>query len=325
MLILRETDLARLLTAADAIAAMTTLLEEQAVGRVQMPPRLTVDCDAGAGWLRIMPAVLNGSSVMGYKAMNVANGHGARYLVALIDVSDGSLLALMDGDALTALRTAATVALGTRVLAPPRIERMGLLGSGVQARATLEALAAVLEIPEVLVYSPSQRHRKEFAEQMAELLRLPVLGVDSPDQALRGANLVCSAIRAGSEPVIMAEMLCKGVHLSGLSSVRPDAREVEDQVWRLCSRVVVDDLAGVLESGDGAAAADDGFDFGIARELWEVDLHTNLRQDHEEITMFKSVGAATQDLAIARVAYHLARERGVGEEVRDFPSVRSPR
>jgi ornithine cyclodeaminase/alanine dehydrogenase-like protein (mu-crystallin family) len=108
--------------------------------------------------------------------------------------------------------------------------------------------------------------------------------------------------------------------------VRPEAREVDDQVWSKCAQVVVDDLDGVLESGDGASAVANGcFDFGNARELWEIDPRANLRRRDDELTMFKSVGAATQDLAVAAVAYRLARERGIGEEVKDFPSVRSPR
>lgn len=321
MLILRDDDLRRILTTEDAMRALTAMHLEQAAGAIVMPERITVDA-AGGSFLRVMPSVHNGSSVMGFKYMTVTPHYGARYAVAVIDITTGALNALVDADFLTTLRTSAAAAIATNLLAPQEIEEMGLLGSSYQAEGLIVAMAAVRTIPRVRVFSPNPERRQEFARRVSAATGIDVQAVGSAREAIRSANLICGAFRAPGTPAIEAADLRPVAHLNSLSSVRPQAREVADDVWRACSRVVVDHRDGVAASGDGLSVTRSReFDLERAPELWQLG-DADRRRDDDRLTMFKSVGAATQDLAVAALAYQLAREKGVGEEIADFPGLR---
>ena len=322
MLILRNDDLLRILSVENAITALTSMLREQAAGGIDMPHRLTVDADGGS-WLRLMPSIHNQSSMMGFKSMNLTPGRGVRYMVALIDITDGALVALLDADYITTLRTSATAAIATQLFAPREIEAMALLGTSTQADGLVDGMAAVRTIPRINVFSPNPEHRQRFAERVAARTGIDVRAVGSAQEAVRSANLVCGAYRASKTPGIEAADLRPGTHVNSLSSVRLEAREVADDVWRACSRVVVDHRDGVAVSGDGASVTrGDVFDLERVPELWEVIRDGEQRTDDDGITMFKSVGAASQDVAVGMLAYHLARERGVGQDIPDFPAMR---
>jgi alanine dehydrogenase len=322
VLILRDDHLRRILSVEDAIDALTEMHLEQAAGAIEMPERVTVDA-VGGSFLRVMPAVHNRSGVMGFKYMNVTPQVGARYAIAVIGIADGALQALVDADFLTTLRTSATAAIATKLMAPPEIEELGLLGSSYQAEGLVAAMAAVRTIPRIRVFSPNPERRQQFARRVADETGIEVQAVDSAHDAIRSADLICGAFRAPGKPAIAAADLRPGAHVNSLSSVRPQAREVADDVWQACSLVVVDHRDGVAASGDGLSVARSGaFDLARAPELWEVVRDGGARRDDGKVTMFKSVGAATQDLAVAALAYRLAVERGVGEEIADFPQLR---
>jgi ornithine cyclodeaminase/alanine dehydrogenase-like protein (mu-crystallin family) len=188
----------------------------------------------------------------------------------------------------------------------------------------LAAVAHVRRLPRVKVYSPNPAHRHRFAAEMEHSLGVPVVAVDRPDQAVRGCDLVLSAYRAGREPMISAAWLDPGTHLNAASSVRPEAREIEDEVWSKCTRVVVDDRDHVFESGDGRSAlAENAIRRDDTLELWQVaGGGVPARCSEADITLFKSVGTALQDLALAAAIYRRARERGLGIEIGGFPHVR---
>jgi ornithine cyclodeaminase/alanine dehydrogenase len=323
-MLLRHDDVVALLTPEDAIEAGRAALAEQAAGLVQLPPRTTTDSLAGYGWLRLMPVILNGAGLMGYKAMHSTPGEGVRYLIALCDLRTGVVLALVDADWLTSRRTAATAAIATDLLARPEVEQVGVLGSSEQARALLAAMSLVRQLPQVKVFSPTPAHRERFAAAMGQELGCVVTAVESAEAAVAESDLVAVAIRATSTPVLRAEWLAPGVHVNGISSVRPEAREIEDAVWTKATVVGVDDRTHVFESGDGRSAVQSG---SIAPEqtveLWEFasGRHPG-RQSPDDVTLFKSVGTALQDLALAAVVYRRARERGLGQDLGDFPHAR---
>lgn len=322
-LLLTHDDVSGLLSMGEAIAAVRAGFRQQGDGRVRLPSRLT--SDTGAGWLRLMPASLEGSGYMGFKAMHLTRGVGVRYMVALFELSSGVLLALVDADRLTVMRTAATTAVAATHLARPGPLRVGVLGSGEQARAHLLALAQVCRLAGAAVYSPRPERRRAFSLSLGRELDLPVEAVDHPEDAVDGAQAVVIAVRAAGEPLFRAAWLQPGMHVSGISSVRPEAREIEDAVWRGSDLVVVDDRQHVLESGDGRAALASGsLRPEQAVELWELvcGRHPGRRRP-EEVTLFKSVGTAVQDLALAAALYERARERGAGADVGEFPHVRS--
>lgn len=322
MLILRDAELRELLTVEETIDALKAMLAEQAQGGIRMPERVTADIERG-GFLRVMPAIHNRGGFMGFKFMDVVPGHGARYAIALFETATGAMTALVDADYVTMIRTSATAAIATDLIGPREVEAMGLLGSSAQAEGLILALAAVRAIPRVRVFSPNEERRRRFAERLTERTGIAVEPVGSPAEALRGANLICGAYRATGTPSIGLGDLRAGAHINSLSSVRAQAREVADEVWGACSQIILDHREGVAASGDGLSVTRGGlFDLNGAPELWESLRDRETRGRPEAITMFKSVGAATQDLAVAERAYRLALERGAGEEAGEFPALR---
>ncbi|HLH26763.1 MAG TPA: ornithine cyclodeaminase family protein [Chloroflexota bacterium] len=324
MLLLRHEEIAGLLTTDETIAAVRAALVEQGEGAVDLPPRLTVDSSAGRGWLRLMPTLLNRSGYMGYKAMHSTPGVGVRYLVALYAMASGELLALVDADWITAARTAAVAAVATDVLARPRIQQAGILGSSHQARALLTALSRVRALPSVRVYSPTAANRERFAAELSRQLALPVTAVASLDALLADCDLLGCAIRPGATPVLRGDALALGVHVNALSSIRPESRELDDSVWRRASCVVVDDRAHAFESGDGQSAlrSSSARQDDVA-ELWEVIAGRRPgRRSPDDVTLFKAVGTGLLDLALAIAIYERARERGLGADVGGFPRLR---
>jgi alanine dehydrogenase len=324
MLLLEHDDIAGLLAPEEIIAALREVLLEQSRGLVQVPPRTTVDSSSGFGWLRTMPAVLNGSKVMGFKAMHSTPGVGVGYFVNLYDLPSGELLAMMDADWLTAQRTAATAAIGVDMLASKIIRTAGVLGSGEQARSMLIAASKVRHLAHVNVYSPTPAHRQSFAETIGRELGLNIHPVEHPQQAVVGSDLLLSVFRAGGKPVVCSDWITPGTHICAASSVRPAARELEDGIWRKAAIVAVDDRAHAFESGDGKSAiASQSFAAEHAVELWElVSGQRRGRSNDTDITLFKSVGTALQDLAIAEAIYLRARQKGLGRELGRFPRMR---
>lgn len=323
-LLLKHSEIGGLLTVDETIAAVRQGFVEQGEGHVQVPPRTTIDSASGHGWLRVMPAILNGSGMMGYKAMHSTPGVGVRYLVMLYDLKSGELLAVMDADWLTSERTAATAAIGADVLARREIDCVGILGSSEQARAMLRAMTRVRNVRRVKVFSPTRVHREQFAASMDEQLNVSITPVDSAEQAVTDCDLLLSIFRSGRAPLVLADWIRPGTHITAASSVRPEARELDDGVWRKSAIVAVDDRVHAFESGDGRSALASGAASPeCAVELWELlSGRAQSRQNADEITLFKPVGTALQDLAMAAAIYRRAKARGLGTEIGDFPHVR---
>ncbi len=312
----------RLLSMEEAIRAIERMSLEQSRGEVRLPRRITFD--VGAGWLRVMPAALLGSGVMGFKEMHLTAGAGVRYLINLYDIATGRLLAMMDAGRITSIRTAATSALATRYLARAAVRRVGVLGSGEQARAHLAAIVRVRRFAEVHAYSPNPEHREAFCAWVRRECEAEAHSAASPQEAATGADLIVVAIKASGQPVLRAEWLRPGVHVVGISSVQPEAREIDDAVWKVSDRVVVDDRAHILESGDGRSAVASGsLNPDDAVELWQLVSHNAPGRERDgEITLFKSVGTALQDLAVAATVFEQARQQGVGLDLGEFPHLK---
>lgn len=324
MLLLKYADVSGLLTPKEVIEAARVGLREQSQGLVQVPPRTTTDSTSGHGWFRLMPAILNGSKIFGFKAMHSTTGVGVGYIIALYDLATGTMLTQLDADWITSQRTAATAAVAVDELAAANVSQVGIIGSSEQARAMLTAVAQVRAFKNVNVFSPTPDNRKKFADLMSANLDLNVKPVDSAEKAVRGCDLILSVYRAGAQPVISGDWLDPGAHLCSVSAVRPVAREIEDNVWTKCTRVVVDDRDHVFESGDGISATRNG----VMRkqdttELWEiVGKQKPGRTQSSDITLYKAVGYALQDLIVAKAVYERAKSRGLGIETGEFPRLR---
>jgi ornithine cyclodeaminase/alanine dehydrogenase len=321
MLLLHEDEVRASVTMEDAIEAMEAAFREQAEGMVVQPQRLNLD--AGRGWLRIGPAVMQRSGWMGFKAMNLAPGQGRRYQVFLYRIEDGALVALMDGQSLTTLRTGATGGVAARRLARGGPLPMGLFGSGYEARSQAEAMRAVGLVGSLRIYSPTAANRERLARELARAWGIEATAVDHPRAAAEGCGLVALAVRS-HEPVLRGEWLEPGTHVSSVGAGRPEHREVDPAVFQRSAVVVVDTRQGVFEEAGDAIAARDAIAPGQVHELADlVAGRAPGRTAPDQITLFKSVGTAIQDVALAACVYERARERGLGTELEGFPGLRS--
>jgi ornithine cyclodeaminase/alanine dehydrogenase-like protein (mu-crystallin family) len=188
----------------------------------------------------------------------------------------------------------------------------------------LIAASKVRQLQHVNVFSPTPAHRQAFAKSIGREQGLNIKPVDSAEQAVAGCDLLISAFRAGKEPLVAADWIMPGMHICAASSVRPGARELEDDIWRKAAVVAVDDRAHAFESGDGRSAiASRAFEPERAVELWElISGAKDGRSSAADITLFKSVGTALQDLAIANAIYQRAKQEGLGRDVGNFPKMR---
>ncbi len=316
-LLLSHDDVHAAVTMADAVAAMEDAFREQGEGLVTQPQR--VNTKAGKGWIRIGPAVMEGSGWMGFKAMNLCPGQGVRYMVMLYTVADGVLRAVMDAQHLTTLRTGGTSAVATRRLAPAEPTTIGVLGSGVEARAQLEAMHALGIARAARVWSPTPANRERFAAGLGARLGIPIRAEADARSAVRGCGIVVAAVRS-PDTVLEAEWLEPGAHVNSVGTARPDQREIAPEVFARAAVTVVDTREGVFGEAGDAIAARDVIAPEQVHELADLVVgRAPGRGDAAELTLFKSVGTAVQDLGIAARIYEQARARGLGTEIGDFP------
>jgi ornithine cyclodeaminase/alanine dehydrogenase len=292
-------------------------------GTVVMPPRL--DVDLPTGFLRVMPAAMG--DVMGVKVMTLVKGLGNRYLLMLYSQPGGGLLALLDADEITRLRTAATTALAGEMLAPGGTSRLGLLGSGFEAESHLRLLARVWPLERVTVYSPTPERRTAFAARMSEELGVSVVAVEHPEDAVAEAEVSVLATKA-TAPVVDGSAFPAGAVVLSIGSTRPDLRELDRNALGRAVSLLVDDAKQVrLESGDvidalgcGALAGDQ------IVSMAELDGDgTRLSRDGgaRDLLAFKSVGTAVQDLALAGSVLTAAQAEDRGRELGELTSLKA--
>lgn len=320
--VLAASDLERLVPMRDAIEAVRGGFLSLASGRARVPLRMHLETPSGVAlW---MPAVVDAEG-LGVKAVAVFPANPARGLPTihaaflLQDADTGRPVGLVEGASLTALRTGAATGLATDLLARPDAGIVALLGCGAQARRQLEAVCAVRPVTQVRVYSPTSERREAFAAWAREqpwIRGASVFAAPSASAAVRGAEVVVTATPSRA-PVFAAEDLSPGAHVNAIGAFTAQMREVPADVVR-SARVVVDSLeAARAEAGDLIQAEREGaFHWDRAVELGRLLTDPSLgRRTPEEVTLFKSVGLAVQDVAVAALALRRAREQGVGAEV----------
>ncbi|HUN74889.1 MAG TPA: ornithine cyclodeaminase family protein [Steroidobacteraceae bacterium] len=305
-----------LVTMSDAIDCMEAAFREEGEGKALLPARINMK--AGRGWLRVGPVALERSGWMGFKAMNLAPGAGVRYQVHLYEIASGALVAIMDAQHLTTLRTGATSAVATRRLARAGPATVALLGSGVEARAQLEAMQADGKVGTARVYSPTPANRERLACDFRQRHGMRIQPVGSAQEAVAGADLILAAVKS-NEPVLLGKWLTPGTHVNSVGTARREQREIDVETFLRSARIVVDTKEGVFgEAGDAV----------VAREAIRIDVQelsqlvtgaSPGRQRPDEITLFKSVGTGIQDIALAALVHRRAVERAVGAELGDFP------
>lgn len=293
ILILSEDAVRNLLNMKELISAMSRALADLSGGKVIQPVRTVLSIAEHQGFFGLMPAY-NGS--LGAKLVtfypNNQGIHTHHAVILLFRAETGEPIAMIDGRLITEMRTAAVSAVATDKLARPDSHVLAILGSGVQARSHLEALRLVREFSEVRVWSP--RNAAAFANAHS------VKVAASAEEAVRGADVIVVAT-ASTTPVLMGEWLSRGAHINAVGATRPNWRELDDATLRVSQIFVESREAAMQESGDVIAAGK------ISAEIGEVIAGQKPgRQSEDEITLFKSVGVAVEDVAAADLVYRKA-------------------
>jgi alanine dehydrogenase len=323
MLLLNAREVERLADMPRLVAAVEAGVREQAAGQVVLPPRLNLP--NGRGFFRLMPTVMNGSGVMGFKAFHGSVQDGVRYFIAIYEQASGQLLAMMDAHYLTAARTGATTGVATRFMARADARHVAVIGSGLEGRTNLLGVCAVREVERVTVFSPNRERREAFAGRMTQELKIEVIACDSPESCVDGADIVVVATNTtgkGDGIAFRGAWARPGMHLNAIGSTMPKLREIDATSFARAGRIVIDCQTRQIEeeSGDVIDALAKGtYDRGKVVELQEVVAGRAAGRDsNDQITLFKSVGTAVQDVAAGYAVYQEARRLGVGSEVPDF-------
>jgi len=320
----------------ECVDVMASALRALCLGEGVQPVRSVLRLPDGSGLLGVMPSYLGpdaGSTAgaapsmaahLGLKVITVMPGnHGTPYdshqgAVLLFEADHGRLIAIADASAVTRTRTAAVSAAATRVLANPDADDLAILGSGVQAAAHVVAMRAVRPIARVRVWSRSADSARRFASEAAARTGIPVEPAPDARAAVRGASIICTTT-AASDPVLLGEWIAPGAHVNAVGACTPAARELDTDAMRRATLFVDDRAAAVAEAGDLLIPIREGAvtQAHIAATLGEVltGAHPG-RRARAEITLFKSLGLAVEDLAAAARLYANALATGAGTRIR---------
>lgn len=326
VLILNTKQIRELLPMTECIELMADALAALARGEVFQPLRTIIRPPEARGLLGFMPAFRAGErGALGAKAIcvfpeNPAKGKDAHQGgVMLFSRETGELLALMNASEITATRTAAASAVATRLLARPDARQLAIIGAGVQARTHLVALTAVRPIERARIACRNIDHAKELAREMQPQFSFPIEPVGTNEEAVHGADLIVTAT-SSQEPVINREWVSPGAHVNAIGTHSPNAREVDGATMG-AARIFTDRRESALnEAGDYLLAAKEGLvtPESILGEIGELLLGTKTgRTSESEITLFKSLGLAIEDVTTANYLYQKAQAQNAGTWV-DF-------
>jgi ornithine cyclodeaminase len=321
MLILSRDDMRRVLDAAELFDAMTEGFRQLAEGQWTMPLRTAIDMPAQQGLLLLMPSYGEALSAAGVKLLTVMNANPQKNLPLIhskylyVSAENGEILSFMDADVLTGIRTAVVSALVTDLLGKSGGGTMAVFGTGIQAWHHVEVFTKLFEIREILVFGQTPELSEQFAERIERQLRKPARGAVITE--LKRADIICTCT-TNPTPLFEVKDVTAHVHINGIGSYRPDARELGSDVMANAT-IVVDSYESALnEAGDIVIAINEG-------TIERSDIYASIAQlvagtkpvpdlDHR-MTVFKSVGIAMEDLVAADIAYRRAVELGIGQRV----------
>jgi ornithine cyclodeaminase/alanine dehydrogenase-like protein (mu-crystallin family) len=329
MLVLREDDVRAILTMPDTIAVLEAAFRRQGEDATRTQPRRRVVLPDGRGVLHTMSAFVpgepgrpaaDGPGLLGLKTYTTFR-EGVRFAVLLYSAADGAALALIEADWLGQMRTGAASGLASKYLAREDVTTLGVIGAGLQARTQVVAVSAVRAFERILVYGRDEARRNAFATEMARATGVDTSPASDAEAAVREADVVITMTTA-RDPVLHGAWLKPGAHVNAAGVNWASRREVDDETVERSAVVAVDDLDQArIEAGDLILPS------SVGRFAWEraVELGAIVarevagRTSAEAITLFKSVGVALEDVAVAGLVYARARERGLGSEL-DFLS-----
>lgn len=321
MLVLSQREVERLLTMPKCIGIMRETLTALARGEATLPLRTVFAIPDGA--FAVMPSALQNPPSVGAKIITVLpKNHGTELdshqgAVLLFDTNDGRLLSVMDATSITTIRTAAVSAVATDALARKSAKSLAIIGAGVQGHSHLDAICAVRPLESVVIWSRNKAHAETLADVARSKHHVDATVANTARDAVANADIVCATTSA-TEPVLLGEWLSPGTHVNAVGTSQPHAREI-DSVTVVRSRLYVDRRESALkEPGDIITPLKNGeiTPDHIVGEVGEVLIgKAPGRQNESDITLFKSLGLAIEDLASAHFLYGEAKRVGAGVEV----------
>jgi len=312
---LSEADVREVLSLPDLIEAIESAVVAFSAGKANQPVRTVLETPGGV--FASMPAYLGSIPAMGAKLVTVFHGNTSKGLpthlatIVLLDPKTGGLVATMDGRYITEVRTAAASAVAVRHLAVPEASVLTIIGSGVQARSHLELLPLVRKFNDIRCWSPNGANVRKL---VSEFGRLPVRGVESAQAAVEGADVI-ALVTASDTPAIQNAWVKPGACVISVGACRPTQREMDPELVARAVLIVDSRAAALKESGDVVQSIREGrFDeTHIAAELGQVAADPKLgRTNRDQITIFKSLGMAVEDVAAADLVYRRAIQMGKG-------------
>jgi alanine dehydrogenase len=310
-----ESEVRALLTMPMAVEAVEEISRKQASGEVVVHPRRRFELPGG-GFFHYMAAADFTAGYLAMKQYTYVRGK-LRFLVPLYEIAKGDLLALIEADYMGQLRTGAASGVATKYLARRDACVAAIIGTGGQARTQLEAVAAVRRLKSAQVYGRDAHRRDNFCQEMAERIGIPVHPAGSSAEAARGADILCTATTA-AQPVVHGANLATGMHVNAIGANHAHKRELDDEAVAGADVIVVDSVEqSRQEAGDLILAfhGDESCWKSVKRLSDVVAGKTGGRTSEGEVTLFKSNGIASWDLAVAIKVYELARQKGLGREL----------
>ncbi len=323
LLILNGADVRRALPMSECIEAVERAMRAFSDLGADVPLRTIMQLPGGRNFFGVMPGYLDDPRGLGAKVLTVFPDNTKRGLpshvglVLLFDTESGMPLAVIDAASITAIRTAAASAVATRGLARKAAASLAILGTGEQAAAHLEAIAKVRQLGTVRLWGRSSEKAERLAQEAGEKLSLPIEVVKTAEEAVTGVDIVCT-VTGSHEPVLKGEWLSPGAHVNLVGASRLSSREADDLVVSRARFFVDSRISARAEAGELKHALDAGVvtDSHILGEIGEVlNGAVSGRASDQDITVYKSLGIAVQDLAAARVVYERATRDGIGARV----------
>src|SRR5271163_14342 len=310
-----ESEVRAVLTMPMAIEAVEDISRKQANGEVVVHPRRRFELPGG-GFFHYMAAADFSAGFVAMKQYTYVQGN-IRFIVPLYEMRTGDLVAMIEADYMGQLRTGAASGVATKYLSRQNSRIAAIIGTGGQARTQLEAISAVRKLESARVYGRNAERRERFSVEMSEWLGFPVENATSSSEAVRGADILCTATTAAN-PVVNGADLAPGVHMNAIGANHAHKRELDDEAVASADVIIVDSIEqSRQEAGDLIIAfhGDETCWTGVRRLSEVVAGMAPGRTSDSEVTLFKSNGIASWDLAVAVKVYLAAREKGLGRKL----------
>lgn len=323
VVIINQQEVTELLPMRECITAMENVFRSLVAGECMLPLRQIMWLEERIGALGMMPSYCKTTGTIGVKAVTFFPGNeGTEHdthqgAVLLYESKRGRLISMVDATAITAIRTAAVSGVATKLLAREDVKTLALIGSGVQARVHLDAMMVSRPISSVRVCSKSLERAEAFVNAVAPRAGIAITAIESVQEAVDGADIVCT-VTSSPDPILKGAWLTPGTHVNAVGSSVPFVRELDGEAVQRSKLFVDRRESAINEAGDFVIAKRDGLitDDHILGEIGEVLTGAVPgRTAPDDITLFKSVGLAVEDLAAARHVYDKACKNGVGIRV----------